>query len=106
MHKFFIFLLLCYSYRNSFYTTRLRPFFLVDKKNRARKSNADSLKGRLRKMAPSMISFSANIFVEDDVARREEGLLDEFARFLSAVPAIHTLIFPFDGKRPVVANVI
>ena len=32
MHKFFIFLLLCYSYRNSFYTTRLRPFFLDDKK--------------------------------------------------------------------------
>lgn len=49
MHKFFIFLLLCYLYRNSLYTTRLRPFFLVDKKTALESSNAVSLKGRLRK---------------------------------------------------------
>ena len=69
--------------------------------------NAVWLKGTLSVNVPRQgLVFVAKGVVEDDVARREERFLDEFARFLGSVPTIHALIFPFDGERAVVVNVV
>ena len=45
--------------------------------------------------------------VENDVlVLRERDLLDVFERFLGAEPAVHTLIFPFDGERTGVVDIV